>query len=137
MYVIARQLWGTTLPRGAAAARRRGRPARDDPPRAGRGLASDHGTPETLVADARATVDEIKAFIAEQDILRLPEPDRCRIIEMPEFQRGNSAAYLNPAPPLDPAGSSEYAVSPPPADWDAGAGRELPAANTTGRCSRS
>ena len=38
---------------------------------------------------------------------------------MPEFLHGNSTAYLNPAPPLDPKGSSEYAVSPPPADWDA------------------
>jgi uncharacterized protein (DUF885 family) len=36
---------------------------------------------------------------------------------MPEFQRGNSVAYLNPAPPLDVDGSSEYAVSPPPSDW--------------------
>jgi uncharacterized protein (DUF885 family) len=36
---------------------------------------------------------------------------------MPEFMRGNSVAYLNPAPPLDERGSSEYAISPPPADW--------------------
>jgi uncharacterized protein (DUF885 family) len=36
---------------------------------------------------------------------------------MPEFMRGNSVAYLNPAPPLDARGSSEYAVSPPPSDW--------------------
>ena len=34
---------------------------------------------------------------------------------MPEFLRGNSVAYLNPAPPLDPKGASEYAISPPPA----------------------
>ena len=38
---------------------------------------------------------------------------------MPEFRRGNSAAYLDPALPLDPLGSSNYAVSPPPADWSA------------------
>ncbi len=37
---------------------------------------------------------------------------------MPEFQRGNSTAYLNPAPPLDPLAQSMYAVSPPPSDWD-------------------
>jgi uncharacterized protein (DUF885 family) len=37
---------------------------------------------------------------------------------MPEFQRGNSTAYLNPAPPLDPKAASFYAVSPPPTDWD-------------------
>jgi len=39
------------------------------------------------------------------------------VIEMPEFMRGNSVAYLNPAPPLDRAAASEYAISPPPADW--------------------
>lgn len=78
----------------------------------------EHGKPEQLVADARATVDRIKAFIREKDILKLPEPDRCQIIEMPEFQRGNSVAYLNSAPPLDPDAPSLYAISPPAADWE-------------------
>jgi uncharacterized protein (DUF885 family) len=71
-----------------------------------------------LVKDARATVDDIKKFITENDILRLPEPDRCQVIEMPEFQRGFSVAYLNPAPPLDAKAASFYAISPPPRDWD-------------------
>src|SRR5688572_20763878 len=38
----------------------------------------EHGKPEQLVADARATVDRIKTFIREKKILRLPEPDRCQ-----------------------------------------------------------
>src|SRR5262249_55584860 len=42
---------------------------------------------------------------------------RCAVIEMPEFRRGNSLAYLENAPPLDPDAPSFYAVSPPPADW--------------------
>ena len=40
------------------------------------------------------------------------------MIEMPEFQRGNSTAYLNPAPPLDTRANSVYAISPPPKEWD-------------------
>ena len=44
---------------------------------------------------------------------------------MPEFLRGNSVAYLNPAPPLDIRGSSEYAISPPPRDWTDAAGGKL------------
>ena len=116
MATIARQLWGTTRP---------GEPLPPDD-EAGRrlmirrvleALSADHGTTDSLLGDVRSTVAEVKAFIAARDILRLPEPDRCRIVEMPAFMRGNSTAYLNPAPPLDPAGSSEYAVSPPPADW--------------------
>jgi hypothetical protein len=76
-----------------------------------------HGTPEELIGDALTGADAIKRFIREADILALPEPDRCQIREMPEFKRGNSMAYLNSAPPLDPAVESEYAISPPPAGW--------------------
>jgi uncharacterized protein (DUF885 family) len=118
MYVLARQLWSGRHP---------GQPL---PPDDAKGRADtirlvldrlnqEHGKPEDLVRDARATVNRIKSFIRENDILRLPEPDSCQVIEMPEFHRGNSVAYLNPAPPLDPKASSYYAVSPPPAGWDA------------------
>jgi uncharacterized protein (DUF885 family) len=118
MYVIARQLWSGTHP---------GKPL---PPDDAKGRADtirlvldrlnqEHGKPEDLVRDARATVERIKTFIADNDILRLPNPDHCRVIEMPEFHRGNSVAYLTPAPPLDSKASSYYAVSPPPSGWDA------------------
>jgi hypothetical protein len=80
-------------------------------------LSDDHSSPQSLVADVKATAAEIKAFITERKILPLPEPDQCRIVEMPEFLRGNSVAFLNPAPPLDVRGSSEYSISPPPAQW--------------------
>jgi uncharacterized protein (DUF885 family) len=117
MYVIARQLWSTAYPGKAL-------PPDDGP---GRQTAirmvlahynREHGKGEDLVKDARATVEKINAFIKERDILRLPDPDRCQIIEMPEFQRGNSVAYLNQAPPLDSKAASIYAISPPPRDWD-------------------
>src|SRR5205085_10761286 len=81
-------------------------------------LRRDHGRVENVVEDAKATVDRINTSIRTHVILRLPERDRCRVIEIPEFQRGNSVAYLTPAPPLDPAAASVYAVSPPPKDWD-------------------
>jgi uncharacterized protein (DUF885 family) len=118
MYVIARQLWSRTHP---------GKPLPPDDPEGRRAtiqqvlavLNRDHGKVEDLVKDARGHVEQIKTFIRDNDILRLPDPDRCRIIEMPEFQRGNSMAYLNPAPPLDPRASSFYAISPPPREWDA------------------
>ena len=79
----------------------------------------EHGQPAELIGDARATVENIKKFIREHDVLRLPEPDRCQVVEMPEFRRGNSLAYMDNAPPLDPDAPSLYAVSPPPSDWDA------------------
>ncbi|MEO6810630.1 MAG: DUF885 domain-containing protein [Isosphaeraceae bacterium] len=116
MALIARVLWSTMFPKAPV-------PPDDE---LGRRLmtrrvleeiAKDHGTPDSLVNDARATVDAIKTFIKDKDVITLPEPDRLRIIEMPEFKRGNSVAYLESAPPLDPLGASEYAISPPPSDW--------------------
>jgi uncharacterized protein (DUF885 family) len=118
LYVIARQLWSRyfapeVLPPDDASGRR------TTIQRVLARIGQDHGKPETLVSDVRKTVAEIKRFIREKDILRLPQPDTCRIIEMPEFQRGNSTAYMNSPPPLDPAASGFFAVSPPPKDWDA------------------
>ncbi|WP_152053122.1 DUF885 domain-containing protein [Tautonia marina] len=117
MAVIARQLWWEMFPNT---------PVPPDDPEGRRTLirkvldqiGREHGSPDTLVSDAKATVASIKTFINDRNILQLPEPDRCEIIEMPEFMRGNSVAYLNPAPPLDPESRSEYAISPPPSDWD-------------------
>ena len=117
LYVIARQLWAEACPKNPLP------PDDVDGRRETVRLVlahfnQQHGKPEDLVRDARATVDHIKTFIADNDILRLPEPDRCQVIEMPEFQRGNAGAYLNQAPALDPKAASFYAVSPPPRDWD-------------------
>jgi uncharacterized protein (DUF885 family) len=117
MYVVARQLWSQIFPKKTIPAddadgkRRIIRAVLDE-------VSKEHGQAQDLVKDATATVARIKAFIREKNILRLPEPDRCQIIEMPEFQRGFSIAYLNPAPPLDAKASSFYAISPPPRDWD-------------------
>lgn len=116
MYVVARQLWSRYFPNQPL-------PADDDSGRRAtiaqvtQAVGQEHGRPETLIVDARATVNRIRDFIRDRDILRLPEVDRCQVIEMPEFRRGNSLAYLDSALPLDPDGESYYAVSPPPAIW--------------------
>ena len=118
MYVIARQLWASCFP---------GKPLRPDDPQGRRAtirqvlahVNQQHSRAEDLVRDIRTIVSDLKSFITRHDILRLPEPDHCQVIEMPEFQRGNYVGYLNPAPPLDPRAASIYALSPPPRDWDA------------------
>jgi hypothetical protein len=116
MYVIARQLWCQSFPQkllppdDAAGERETVLKVID-------AINQDHGKPEDLVSDARATIERIKIFIRKKNYVRLPDPDRCEVIEMPEFRRGNSLAYLDNAPPLDPNAHSYYAVSPPPADW--------------------
>ena len=116
MYVLARQLWcqyfpQQVLPPDDAAGERETILKVID------AINQDHGKPEDLVSDARATVERIKEFIRKKNYVRLPDPDLCKVIEMPEFRRGNSLAYLDNAPPLDPDAHSYFAVSPPPADW--------------------
>ena len=118
LYVVARQLWhryfpATPLPPADAAGQRA------TVAKVITAVSKEHGQPNELLADARAQVDNIKKFIREKNILRLPNPDRCQIIEMPEFQRGNSLAYMNGAPALDPDAPSLYAISPPAKDWPA------------------
>ena len=118
MYVVARQLWsnyhsGLPLPPDDETGRH------ETITRVLASIGREHGDPGSLLADARATVDKLKRFITDNDILRLPDPDQCELMEMPEFHRGNSLAYIQPAPPLDPENRTIYAISPPPADWDA------------------
>jgi uncharacterized protein (DUF885 family) len=118
MYVIARQLWSRyfalqPLP-----------PDDQDGRRATvqkvlAAVAKEHCRPEELTREMKQRVARAKKFITANDILRLPEPDHCQVIEMPEFKRGNSTAYMEAPPPLDPNASGQLAVSPPPKDWDA------------------
>jgi len=118
MYVIARQLWSRYFPRQAL-------PTDDQD---GRRLtvqrvlemvAKEHCRPEELTREVERRVATLKQFISANDIVRLPEPDHCQVIEMPEFKRGNSTAYMEAPAPLDPNGTGHLAVSPPPKDWDA------------------
>lgn len=118
MYVISRQLWskycpGQVLPPDDAEGRR------TTIQKVVAQVSQEHGSPAKLVEDIRETVSAIKKFIAEKHILALPDPDTCQIVEMPEFKRGNSIAYMQSPPPLDPNTAGFYAVSPPPSDWDA------------------
>lgn len=116
MLLVSRQLWskafpGETVPPDDEEGRRQTIERVID------WVGKDHGAPDGLIKDARATVEEISDFITKNDILQMPKPDNCQILEMPEFQRGNSMAFLNAAPVLDPKANTIYAISPPPADW--------------------
>jgi len=118
MYVIARQLWSRYFAR---------QPLPPDDTDGQRrtvqqvlgAVAKEHCRPEDLTREMKQRVAQLKKFIAANDILRLPEPDHCQVVEMPEFKRGNSTAYMEAPPPLDPNATGQLAVSPPPRDWDA------------------
>lgn len=118
LYVVARQLWAHYFP-GVALPPDDSEGRRSTVQKVVAQVAQEHGRPETLVKDVKASIARVRKFIAARDILRLPEPDLCRVIEMPEFQRGNSTAYMESPPPLDAKAVGHYAVSPPPKSWDA------------------
>ena len=118
MAALSRTLWPTFFP-GKAQLPDTSEGRRETTRRVIAEVSRDRGTVDTLVKDAKSGAEKLKAFIRKRGLLKLPEPDRCDILEMPEFQRGNSVAYLNNAPPLDFEARSVYAISPPPKDWDA------------------
>ena len=118
MAALSRTLWPTFFP-GKAQLPDTPEGRRETTRRVIAEVSRDRGTVDTLVKDAKNGAEKLKAFIRKRGLLKLPEPDRCDILEMPEFQRGNSVAYLNNAPPLDFEARSVYAISPPPKDWDA------------------
>jgi uncharacterized protein (DUF885 family) len=79
-------------------------------------LADDHPTNETIVEDAKATLQEATDFVAQANLVSLPaEP--VEIIVMPEFQRGVSTAYCDSPGPLEKNGETFYAIAPAPESW--------------------
>ena len=118
MYLVARQLWSQYYPGKAL-------PPDDEQGRRATvqtvlgSVAKEHCRPEELTREMKERVARAKKFISENDILRLADPDHCQVVEMPEFKRGNSTAYMEAPPPLDPNATGQLAVSPPPKEWDA------------------
>jgi uncharacterized protein (DUF885 family) len=60
-------------------------------------LAKDHAKPDELVAAHARNLDELRAFIEKNNLLRLPARETLVVEPMPAFKRGSSAAeYLAP-----------------------------------------
>ncbi len=79
-------------------------------------LADDRPTEETIVEQARGNLETCTAFVAEHDLVTLPD-DAVEIIVMPEYQRGFAIAYCDAPGPLAENEKTFYSISPPPADW--------------------
>ena len=72
--------------------------------------------PGGIVDVAKQYLQQASDFVVENNIVTMPD-EPIEIIIMPEFQRGISVAYLDPAGPLDEGAKSFYAVAPLPSDW--------------------
>jgi uncharacterized protein (DUF885 family) len=79
-------------------------------------IADDHADDETIIAAARATLEQATAFVAEHRLVTLPD-EPVEIIVMPEFKRGVSIAYCDAPGPLEESRETFYAIAPPPEAW--------------------
>ena len=71
---------------------------------------------DAIVGVAKDHLQQAADFIRQEDLVTVPD-EPVEIIVMPEFRRGVTLAYLDPAGPLDSGQKSFYAVAPLPADW--------------------
>jgi uncharacterized protein (DUF885 family) len=81
-------------------------------------ISKEHPTKEGFFDYVKKTVEEIRNFIIEKDIIDLPKPDRLYLRLTPEYARGIAVAGLEPPGPYEPEGKYYYQVSPIPEDWD-------------------
>ncbi len=83
-------------------------------------IALNHSTAASYLNDAKADLDEARAFVLAKNLLTLPTGGNLQVIETPEFMRGiYSVGGFNPAPALEPKLGAFYWVTPIPASWDA------------------
>jgi uncharacterized protein (DUF885 family) len=79
-------------------------------------LAESRPANETIVALAKANLEEVTEFVRQQGLVTVPQ-EPVKIIVMPEFQRGVAVAYCDSPGPLEKNGETFYAISPTPGDW--------------------
>jgi len=77
-----------------------------------------------IVEIAQRQLDRLTDFVRSADIVTV-QPDPVKVIEMPEFRRGQTLAYCDSPGPLDVGQGTFYAIAPPPADWSAEQVRSL------------
>lgn len=81
-------------------------------------IASQHATPEAYFAEARADLEEARAFVKAKVLLPLVETSKLDVIETPLFMRGSyPVGGFNPAPALEPNLQAQYWLTPIPKDW--------------------
>ena len=80
-------------------------------------IGQDHPTAQQLVPETRDMLEDIRQALLDLDLISLPSPDRCQVVETPTYMRYAFAA-------MDSAGSLEtratesfYYVTPVEEDW--------------------
>lgn len=72
----------------------------------------------TIVGLARRELEQTAAAVRRLGIVTVPD-DPCEVEVMPEHRRGLSVAYCDAPGALERGGSTQFAISPTPAEWTA------------------
>jgi uncharacterized protein (DUF885 family) len=88
-------------------------------------ISDDHPTEEDLVPATRRTLESIRQFVREKQIIELPTDVLPRVEETPPYARAGSFASMDtPGAYETRATEAFYYVTPPEKDWDAAHKRE-------------
>lgn len=74
---------------------------RTDPTSLFNRLGRDHPAAGEVLSTARGFVEEARQFVAENDLVSIPEPAVCRVEETPPYGRALTTASMNPPGPFD------------------------------------
>jgi uncharacterized protein (DUF885 family) len=83
-------------------------------------ISNDHPTESDLIPSARRTIEKIRAFLVEKNIVTIPSEVRPTVLETPPFARNGSFASMEtPGAYETKATEAFYYVTPPEKDWPA------------------
>ncbi|SEM14316.1 Uncharacterized conserved protein, DUF885 familyt [Stigmatella aurantiaca] len=81
-------------------------------------LGREHPSPEALVDTTRATLEELRQFVIDRNIITVPSEVRAQVAETPAFNRALSFASISIAGPFETkATEAYYYVTPPEPTW--------------------
>lgn len=83
-------------------------------------ISNEHPTEQSLIPDAKKTVEDIVQFVKDHKIVGIPSDVRATITETPPYARSGSFASMD-TPGAFEAKATEafYYVTPPEKEWDA------------------
>ncbi|HEX2912477.1 MAG TPA: DUF885 domain-containing protein [Chloroflexia bacterium] len=82
-----------------------------------RELQAHHPTPETLISDTVAKLEEVRQFLIDHKIVTVPSEVRCLVTETPPFLRWAFAFMDAPGPFEQVAKEAYYYITPVEPDW--------------------
>ena len=79
-------------------------------------LTDDRPTNATIVRDGTKWLTDATEFVGSRGLVTLPD-EPCKVMEMPEYERGVAIAFCEASGPLEPKPETHVTISPTPADW--------------------